>query len=86
MSHEGQRYSHTLDPRSGAPVQNDLAAVTVLHAEAMQADALATALMVLGLPAGLAYTEQQGIAARFVQRSRSGLTQHWSGALKALMQ
>lgn len=86
FSHEGQRYSHTLDPRSGAPVQNDLAAVTVLHPEAMQADALATALMVLGLPAGLAYAEQHRIAARFVQRTRSGLEQHWSSNLKALMQ
>lgn len=85
FTHQGQHYSHTLDPRSGAPVQHDLAAVSVLHSEAMQADALATALMVLGLPAGLAYAERRGIAARFVQRTRSGLEQYWSSELKSLM-
>lgn len=85
FTHAGRHYSHTLDPRSGAPVQHDLAAVTVLHAEALQADALATALMVLGLEDGLACAEQRGIAARFVQRSRSGLEQHWSSALKGWM-
>ena len=85
FTHEGQHYSHTIDPRTGHPVQHDLATVTVLHAQAMQADVLATALMVLGLPAGLAWAEQRGIAVRFVQRTRSGLAQHWSSALKALM-
>ncbi|MES2884763.1 MAG: FAD:protein FMN transferase [Pseudomonadota bacterium] len=85
FTHQGQLYSHTLDPRSGHPVQHDLAAVTVLHAQAMQADALATALMVLGLPAGLAWADQHGIAARFVQRIPGGLQQHWSSALKGLM-
>ncbi|MES2684994.1 MAG: FAD:protein FMN transferase [Pseudomonadota bacterium] len=85
FTHQGRHYSHTLDPRSGHPVQPDLAAVTVLHEQAMQADALATALVVLGLPAGLEWAEQYGVAARFVQRKRSGLEQHWSSALKALM-
>lgn len=85
FTHQGRHYSHTLDPRSGHPVQHDLAAVTVLHASGMQADALATALVVLGPETGLAYAERQGIAARFVQRTGSGLVQQWSVALKALM-
>src|SRR5690606_38614101 len=38
---DGVRYSHTLDPRTGAPVRNDLAAVTVLAPQCMHADALA---------------------------------------------
>ena len=37
---DGRRYSHTLDPRTGWPVQHDLASVTVFHAECMHADAL----------------------------------------------
>lgn len=85
FTHRGRHYSHTIDPHTGNPVQNDLAAVTVLHAQAMQADALATALMVLGLRAGLEWAERHGIAVRFVQRTRSGLAQHWSSALKGLM-
>lgn len=85
FTHAGQHYSHTIDPRTGSPAQHNLAAVTVLHREAMQADALATALMVLGLPDGLAFAEQRGIAARFVQRTRSGLTQQWSSTLKSMM-
>lgn len=84
FTHGSQRYSHTLDLRSGQPLQNDLAAVTVLHAEAMQADALATALMVLGLDEGLAFAERKGLAARFVQRTRSGLDQHLSPALRCM--
>jgi thiamine biosynthesis lipoprotein len=73
FTHAGRHYSHTLDPRTGAPLQNDLAAVTVLHAQAMQADALATALMVLGLDDGLAHAQHHGIAARFVQRDRKSV-------------
>lgn len=47
--HEGRRYSHTLDPRTGWPVAHNLASVTVLHESCAFADALATALLVLGL-------------------------------------
>ena len=41
----GRRWSHTIDPRSGWPVSDRLASVTVLHRRCMQADALATALL-----------------------------------------
>ena len=43
----GQRYSHVLNPRTGLPVDHT-ASVTVIHADAMLADAAATALMVGG--------------------------------------
>ena len=49
---EGRRYSHILDPRSGAPAA-DVVSATVLAADAATADAWATALSVLG-PPGLA--------------------------------
>lgn len=45
--HEGIRYSHILDPRSGKPVPSLVASVSVLTRDCMTADALATALMVL---------------------------------------
>ncbi|HEX7027751.1 MAG TPA: FAD:protein FMN transferase, partial [Gammaproteobacteria bacterium] len=45
---DGRRYSHTIDPRNGRPVDHALASVTVLANNCMHADAMATALMVLG--------------------------------------
>lgn len=65
----GRRYSHTLDPRSGAPVEHNLAAVTVVDPSALRADGLSTVLMVLGPERGLAFAEEQGIAALFVSRA-----------------
>ena len=44
---DGMRYTHILDPRSGYPVEH-AASVTVIHTDAMLADAAATALMVGG--------------------------------------
>ncbi len=45
---DGQKISHTIDPRTGYPCQHSLLSVTVLAPDAMQADAYATAFMVLG--------------------------------------
>ena len=65
---DGQRYGHTLDPRTGVPVTHQLAAVTVLHEDAVWADAYATALMVLGPESGPERASDLGIAARFISR------------------
>ena len=45
---DGKKYHHILDPESGMPVQNELASVTVICQSAARADALSTAMMVLG--------------------------------------
>jgi thiamine biosynthesis lipoprotein len=45
---EGRRYMHILTPSSGLPASTDLASVSVLNAQAMMADAYATAMMVMG--------------------------------------
>ena len=45
---DGQRRSHTIDPRSGYPVEHSLLSATVVASSCMRADALATACMVLG--------------------------------------
>ena len=52
----GQRYNHILDPQSGYPVEHTVA-VTVVHDDAMLADAAATALMVGGAEAFDALTQ-----------------------------
>jgi thiamine biosynthesis lipoprotein len=69
---DGERYSHTIDPRTGRPVASRLASVTVLHPECMVADALATALTVLGETDGPAWAGRNGLAARFVLRDGQG--------------
>jgi thiamine biosynthesis lipoprotein len=69
---DGQRYSHTIDPRNGMPIANNLASVTVLHPQCMAADAWSTALTVLGWRDGLQLAELQGLAARFVVRQADG--------------
>ena len=66
---DGRRVSHTIDPRTGRPVDHALAEVTVVHASVAAADAWATALMVLGPEEGMALARQQGLAALFVTRS-----------------
>jgi len=70
--HEGRRLSHLLDPRTGRPVEHALASVTVLHPEALLADAWATALQVLGLEAGYALAVEEGLAAYFIVRRGQG--------------
>ncbi|MEA3291855.1 MAG: FAD:protein FMN transferase [Pseudomonadota bacterium] len=68
----GQRYSHTIDPHTGAPVRHRLASVSVVAASAAAADALATALLVLGPEAGRDLAEREGIAALFISRADGG--------------
>ena len=45
----GRKYAHTIDPRTGYPVQHDLLSATVIAADCATADAYATSFMVLGL-------------------------------------
>jgi thiamine biosynthesis lipoprotein len=68
----GERFSHTMDPRTGAPVHHRLASVSVLHPSAMYADAWATALNVLGAEAGYALAIRQGLPAYFIERGPEG--------------
>lgn len=69
---DGRRYSHTLDARTGAPINHQLASVTVLHASALMADGLSTLLLILGPEQGWEYAEQHQIAAFFVLREGAG--------------
>lgn len=80
-----RRYSHEIDPTSGEPITHGLASVTVVAADCMQADALATALIVMGPASGLALARQRGIAAHFIVRGADGrLADHSTEAFQAL--
>lgn len=80
---DGRRFHHTLDPRTGEPVVDAPVAVTVLHADCMRADALATALTVLGVERGFAHACRHDIAALFRWCSPHGQEERWTPALAA---
>ncbi|CAB3698586.1 FAD:protein FMN transferase [Achromobacter piechaudii] len=80
------RYAHTIDPRSGQPVRNNVASVSVLHAECMMADALATVLTVLGEADGLAYARRHDLAALFILRDAHDYRVVATPAFQALAQ
>lgn len=64
---EGKKYSHTISSRTGRPVPNELGSVSVVDPRGcMQADALATALMVMGLDKALKFANEKQIAAYFI--------------------
>lgn len=52
---DGNRFSHTIDPRTGYPIKHNLRSVTVIADDAMAADAYATAFMVMGVEESLKY-------------------------------
>lgn len=68
----GVRFSHTIDPATGAPINHSLASVTVLASTCAEADALATAFMVMGTERGYEYAMQHRINALFIRKSDDG--------------
>jgi thiamine biosynthesis lipoprotein len=75
FEHDGRRYSHTIDTRTGYPVEHKLALVSVVARSTMQADAYATALLALGPELGYELALAQGIAAMFIVRKDDGFTE-----------
>ncbi|MDR4987609.1 MAG: FAD:protein FMN transferase [Bacteroidales bacterium] len=56
---DGQKYSHTINPKTGYPVQHHLMSASVFAPDGMSADAYATALMVMGLDAAIRFVEDR---------------------------
>lgn len=63
---DGKRRSHTIDPRSGYPVEHSLLSATVVASSCMRADALATACMVLGAEQAMQMIEQTADASCYL--------------------
>lgn len=81
----GQSVSHTIDPRTGAPLETDVLSVTVLHSECIVADALATVLYVLGPEEGPEFAQTHNLASLFLIRVPDGLKEVRSeGFVRAL--
>ena len=79
---DGVRYSHTIDPRTGRPVEHGLASASVFHANCAAADAYATALMVLGPEDGLRWADDNDIAALLVAYQGDSLEELPSAAFR----
>ncbi len=69
---DGVRYSHIIDPRSRRPIRHRLASVSVVEQFCMQADALATGLLVLGEEEGYAVARENDLAVLFLVRQPDG--------------
>ena len=82
---DGRRYAHILDPRTGRPPPNGVASVSVIGADTTTADGLATGLMVMGVEAGLALAEREGLAVLFIRHSGEGFETRASSAFDALL-
>lgn len=72
---EGIRFSHTIDSKTGRPVENNIASVSVISDTCMKADALATALMVMGYEKGERFAGEQRLAAFWILRNGSNLSE-----------
>ncbi|MDF1644308.1 MAG: FAD:protein FMN transferase [Pseudomonadales bacterium] len=72
---EGKRYSHTINPLTGKPVEHNLASVTVVSRSCAEADALATAMSVLGPKRGFELAVESKLAAYFLVRENDGYQQ-----------
>jgi thiamine biosynthesis lipoprotein len=79
---DGRRHAHTLDPRTGAPVTSDVARATVLSASCMEADAYATACMVMGAERSLAFAAARHLAALLIDHDGR---EHISPRLAAML-
>ncbi|WP_449425089.1 FAD:protein FMN transferase [Rhodanobacter lindaniclasticus] len=82
----GHYYSHHIDPRSGYPVPFEVASVSVLAKDAVQADPLGTTISVLGAERGMAYARQHGLAVLMIVRGPHGFEQRMSPAFAAVVQ
>ena len=67
-----KKYSHTINPKTGYPINNNLLSVTVFHESCMIADGIATAIMSLGKEKGLDFAKNNDIAVIMFVKTEDG--------------
>ena len=77
---DGRKYSHTIDPRSGYPVDDTLLSATVVASTAAAADAYATYCMVLGLDGARAFIESRPDLEGYLIYDADGAMTEWASA------
>jgi thiamine biosynthesis lipoprotein len=80
-----RHYAHTIDGRTGGPVENDVASVTVLDGSCARADALASALLVMGVEKGAAFAEARGVRALFLTRGDGEIGVRMAGGFERVV-
>jgi thiamine biosynthesis lipoprotein len=83
---EGKRYSHTINPQTGYPVEHKLSSVTVIADNVALADAYATALMVLGEDAGFALAQGLQLAVYMIYHDGEGFAAKFTAPMQAYLQ
>jgi len=76
----GREYSHTIDPRTGYPIPQELVSVTVLHDNCKEADGLATAITALGPEAGYAFARDRDLAVLLLIRDNDSVQERMTPA------
>ncbi|MBL1142679.1 MAG: FAD:protein FMN transferase [Proteobacteria bacterium] len=79
---DGVRYSHTIDPITGKPINHNLASVTVLDKSTMHADAMATAFMVLGTEKTHRLANELGLAVYTLSKTQTGFEERYNDSFK----
>ncbi|MBN1956992.1 MAG: FAD:protein FMN transferase [Desulfuromonadales bacterium] len=82
---DGQRYAHTINPLSGRPILHKLASATVLDPSCARADALATALMVMGEERARNFCETHRVAAYLLIHDNEATGSYMSTAFKKIV-
>lgn len=85
FAHRAHHFSHTLDPRTGWPIANGMITATVLHPSCMEADAYATALMVLGPDAAIDFAIAHGLAAVILFQQDNAITERTTPMLDQML-
>ncbi len=75
---DGVRYSHTIDPKTGSPIKHRLASVTVLDPNCARADAMATALMVMGEVEGLKLAKKLKMPVFMIYKTDTGFVEEYT--------
>lgn len=79
---DGKRFSHVIDPRTGKPITHKLVSATVITPTALEADALDTALMVMGPDDALAFANKEGLPVYLVVKTEKGFEARYSASFK----
>lgn len=79
---EGQRFSHIINPETGKPINHNLVSVTVIHPSSMTADGLSTTLMVMGTDKGMAFAQDNNLAALFISKTEHGFSEQFTVKFK----
>jgi len=74
----GKQYSHTIDPTTGKPITHNLSSVTVVASSTMEADALATALLVMGNTKGKKFVQENKLKVFMIVRNNDDTFSTWN--------